>query len=730
MSMTRALRGILASAMAAAVLVGVPAPALAASGLAEVQRLFPMPGDVVDGDRVVLSAVLSTSARITSASLFVDHIERPARVDQGNLLIATLDLATGTHLARVEFTDEAGRTAHRNWRFSTVDLAIRRLAGNNRVATAVMLSRDSFPMGGSATGAVIATSRDFPDGLAAAPLAAHVGGPVLLSGADSLPSETAAELTRAVAAGSTVTLLGGNAALSPAVATAVADLGFEVVRIAGATRADTASAIARQLPSPTTVFVTAGDDFAAGLSVSAPAARDGFPILLTSSTKLSDSTRAFLADVRPDRAVIIGGTSAVSAQVEAAIDDLVADVDRIAGGDRYATAAAVVDAFYPDGTTQGVAIASGEDFPDGLAGGAHAAGRGIPLLLAKPGELPSEAGARVAAGNPPEAVIYGGKGALGSAVEGQLRIAVMDRADGPAVTSRTPAPDTRVRVLDTIELKLDRAVDLPRSTLYVTIDGHEIPGRLSQGDFADDLILELGALPFAPRAGVDHQVVVTGQVLVDREWAHTRWSFTYRKIELGRGDSGAEVEGIQERLMSLGYWLGDVDGQFGSQTSQALMAFQKYEGLSRSGIADEATRTRLEFASRPVPVSSRQGRWVEIDKTRQVMLFILDGQVEWTMNTSTGTETEYKRPDGSTGFANTPEGWFTFFRQIDGMREAELGQLWRPKYFTNAGHAIHGSRSIPAHPASHGCARLSYPGIDFVWSAGLAPVGTRVLVHK
>jgi lipoprotein-anchoring transpeptidase ErfK/SrfK len=59
---------------------------------------------------------------------------------------------------------------------------------------------------------------------------------------------------------------------------------------------------------------------------------------------------------------------------------------------------------------------------------------------------------------------------------------------------------------------------------------------------------------------------------------------------------------------------------------------------------------------------------------------------------------------------------------------APLGRLYRPVYFYG-GYAVHGSGSIPAYPASHGCARVSNPAIDMIWRENLMPDGLRVLVR-
>jgi len=83
-------------------------------------------------------------------------------------------------------------------------------------------------------------------------------------------------------------------------------------------------------------------------------------------------------------------------------------------------------------------------------------------------------------------------------------------------------------------------------------------------------------------------------------------------------------------------------------------------------------------------------------------------------------------PTGAPGCHDTPRGHFCVERAIDGLRVAPLGELWRPRYF-HRGYAVHGSPSIPAHPASHGSARLSNAAMDMIWAEGLPPAQGRVL---
>ncbi|GAB7038960.1 MULTISPECIES: L,D-transpeptidase family protein [Catenuloplanes] len=195
---------------------------------------------------------------------------------------------------------------------------------------------------------------------------------------------------------------------------------------------------------------------------------------------------------------------------------------------------------------------------------------------------------------------------------------------------------------------------------------------------------------------------------------------------LKRGESGPEIVALQRRLDALGYWNGPADGRFGALTLQAVYAVQKAAGIARTGRADAETLAALAGGVRPV-ARSRSGHKVEIDLERQLLMLVDDGAVTRILNTSTGSD-EYYRHRGRRYLADTPAGRFTVGRQIDGWRYGPLGPLYRPKYF-NGGIAVHGAHDIPPYPASHGCARLSIAAMDWVWSSGEMPVGTRVWVY-
>jgi hypothetical protein len=245
---------------------------------------------------------------------------------------------------------------------------VRRLGGTDREGTAVAVSQASFPAAGSAASAVICREDQFSDALVGAPLAAAKNGPLLLTSSSNLDQATRDELTRVLPAHGTVYLLGGVNALSAVVATQVADLGYKVVRIAGADRYATAVAVASALGNPSTVFEASGQTFADALSAAPAAASQHGVVLLTAGATQSNATAAYLTAHAAVR-YAVGGAAAK------------ADPDAVAvfGSDRYATSAAVARAFFAQASS--FAVATGANFPDALAGGAYSAAHSQPLLL-------------------------------------------------------------------------------------------------------------------------------------------------------------------------------------------------------------------------------------------------------------------------------------------------------------------------------------------------------------
>ena len=181
----------------------------------------------------------------------------------------------------------------------------------------------------------------------------------------------------------------------------------------------------------------------------------------------------------------------------------------------------------------------------------------------------------------------------------------------------------------------------------------------------------------------------------------------------------------EQRLWDLGYWGGTADGKFDSASRHALVAFQKVEGRARTGNLNLDELTALRNATRPVARYPRNPH-AEIDLERQVLFLIGEsGTVFRILPVSTGNGQLY-RDKGAVHRARTPTGTFKVFRKIDGWRSSSLGLLYYPSYIVN-GIAIHGSLSVPVHPASHGCIRV--PMFAAKQLSSFLPVGTEVVIY-
>ena len=256
-----------------------------------------------------------------------------------------------------------------------------RVFGADRFATSVAASRQAFP--GGADAVFLATGADFADALAVGPAAAGADGPVLLVRRDTVPDVVAAELRRLDP--DTVHLLGGTSAISQAVEDAL-DADWDVVRIAGPDRYSSAAAVAdRFWESSRTVFLAVGSEFADALAGGSAAAGVGAPMLLARTDRLPPATAAQLVALDPDRVVVLGGITAISDAVVAAVAAAVprAAVERVSGSDRYATSLEVVREFWPAGSNQAF-IATGTAFPDALSAVPLAAANDSPVVLSRP----------------------------------------------------------------------------------------------------------------------------------------------------------------------------------------------------------------------------------------------------------------------------------------------------------------------------------------------------------
>ncbi len=197
--------------------------------------------------------------------------------------------------------------------------------------------------------------------------------------------------------------------------------GKAVPRLAGADRYATAAALSTSAFSSAVpvVYVATGANFPDALA-GGPAARvAGGPILLVEKWAVPDVTAKELSRLKPGRIVVLGGTAAIAAQVLTALDAYTTgSVSRVAGADRYATAASISHAAFASASV--VYVATGENYPDALAAGAVAAAARAPLLLVRAGSIPASTLAELKRLDPDRVVIVGSTAAVGTGVAGSL----------------------------------------------------------------------------------------------------------------------------------------------------------------------------------------------------------------------------------------------------------------------------------------------------------------------
>jgi len=299
---------------------------------------------------------------------------------------------------------------------AAANTTVKRISGLNRVLTAVEASKALFEDVGqpkAATGVVLASSQGFADGVSGVPLAAAVGGPLLLTPGSALDPATAAEITRILPAGGTVDVLGGVGAISAKVVSSLTSLGFTVTRLWGADRYATAVAVAESMPAATTVFLTSGLIFPDALSAGPAAAHLGGVVLMTQGPTMSSATQQYLGAHPGAEVFAVGGDAAKAAPGISADHQLV-------GRDRYETGTLVASRFFDRPT--GLTFASGQDFPDALSGGAYAALLDEPILLVPAASVPPVVTAYLKASLTPgtPSALVGGAGVVSERVRSSL----------------------------------------------------------------------------------------------------------------------------------------------------------------------------------------------------------------------------------------------------------------------------------------------------------------------
>ncbi len=206
---------------------------------------------------------------------------------------------------------------------------------------------------------------------------------------------------------------------------------------------------------------------------------------------------------------------------------------------------------------------------------------------------------------------------------------------------------------------------------------------------------------------------------------------------LAPGDKGPDVKDLQARLRQIDWFEADVTGFYGDVTTEAVKGFQGKRGFPVTGEVDQRTLDRLHAMTTepteaeltnqlgdnvPGPLDPRceTGRALCIDKSTRTLRWVVDGQVQKTVDVRFGAE-----------YTPTREGAFTVLSKSRDHVSHLYGSSMPFAMFFSGGQAVHYSSDFAAvgyAGASHGCVNVrDYDGI--AWLFDQVNVGDKVIVY-
>jgi L,D-transpeptidase catalytic domain len=177
--------------------------------------------------------------------------------------------------------------------------------------------------------------------------------------------------------------------------------------------------------------------------------------------------------------------------------------------------------------------------------------------------------------------------------------------------------------------------------------------------------------------------------------------FRLRFPSLTQGDRGRAVKLLHRLLRKRGY-RSPKGRHFIRATASAVLAFRKVNRMVPTRQASPAVLSRLLRGRGAFKLRHPgAGRHVEVDLRRQVMVLARRGKARYTFHVSTGKWS-----------TSTDRGHFRFYRRQPGYNSLRM----LDSVYYNGGEAIHGYRSVPPYPASHGCIRSPIADARFIYN--------------
>lgn len=248
------------------------------------------------------------------------------------------------------------------------------ISGSNRYKTAIEISQMMYR---KADIAILVSGVNFPDALAAGPLATKLQAPILLTPQEKIIGETLVELERLAV--KKVVIMGGPLAISESVEASLRENGFDIERIQGSNRYATSLETASKMDKSDTVVIVNGEQFPDAMIAGSFAAQSGYPIILIKENEIPNAVRDYV-ESEFDHVILMGGTLVIPTTIFSEFRNMGKTVTRVSGTSRYMTSVETAKRYF--GNAETAVVANGLDFMDALAAVPYAAKMNVPILLA------------------------------------------------------------------------------------------------------------------------------------------------------------------------------------------------------------------------------------------------------------------------------------------------------------------------------------------------------------
>jgi peptidoglycan hydrolase-like protein with peptidoglycan-binding domain len=196
------------------------------------------------------------------------------------------------------------------------------------------------------------------------------------------------------------------------------------------------------------------------------------------------------------------------------------------------------------------------------------------------------------------------------------------------------------------------------------------------------------------------------------------------------GQKSAAIKALQQRLEALHYYPGAINGVFGTNTLEAVWAFQRSQGLPGESYVNAAMQRALAHPKAPRVLNRKAGaNRIEVNLSTEVLVLYKNNQIQLVSHVSTGGGYYYCSPGGGCGVARTPTGVFHTRSFYPGWIQVPLGEMYNSVFFIGTAYAIHGDTYVPLNAASHGCVRLPMDVASFFHKLVKVP-GEAVVISR